>query len=48
MDAVLPLPKGHGGRQSVLISLLLFGLFIAAWHLATRQPSFDPRGLSSL
>ncbi len=48
MDAVLLLPKAPGGRQSLMISLVLLGVFVAAWHLATRQPTFDPRGLSSL
>jgi hypothetical protein len=31
-----------------MISLVLLGVFVAAWHLATRQPTFDPRGLSPL
>jgi hypothetical protein len=48
MDAVLLLPKAPGGRQSLMISLLLLGVLIAAWHLATRQPTFDSRGLSPL
>jgi nitrate/nitrite transport system permease protein len=48
MDAALQLPKAPGGRQSLMISLVLLGVFVAAWHLATRQPTFDPRGLSSL
>jgi nitrate/nitrite transport system permease protein len=46
MDAALPLPKTPGGWQSVLISLL--GGFVAVWHLATRQPTFDPHGMSPL
>jgi nitrate/nitrite transport system permease protein len=48
MDAALQLPKAPGGRQSLMISLVLLGGFVAAWHLATRQPTFDPRGLSLL
>jgi hypothetical protein len=48
MDTALQLPKAPGGRQSLMISLVLLGVFVAAWHLATRQPTFDPRGLSPL
>jgi nitrate/nitrite transport system permease protein len=48
MDAVLSPSKVAGGRQSLLISLLLLGVFVATWHLTTRQPTFDPRGLSPL
>jgi nitrate/nitrite transport system permease protein len=48
MDVVLPSPKVAGGRQSLMISLALLGVLVAAWHLATRQPAFDPRGLSPL
>jgi nitrate/nitrite transport system permease protein len=46
MDASRPLRRIAGERQSLLISLLLLGLFVLAWHLATRMPSFDPGGLS--
>jgi nitrate/nitrite transport system permease protein len=45
MDAPPPLRSASGGRQSLLISLALLGLFVLVWHLATRLPSFDPRGL---
>jgi nitrate/nitrite transport system permease protein len=48
MDTALQLPKAPGGRQSLMISLVLLGIFVTAWHLATRQPTFDPRGLSPL
>ena len=48
MDTALQLPKAPGGWQSVMISLVLLGGFVAVWHLATRQPTFDPRGLSPL
>jgi sterol desaturase/sphingolipid hydroxylase (fatty acid hydroxylase superfamily) len=48
MNTALPLPKALGGWQSLMISLVLLGVFVAAWHLATRQPTFDPRGLSPL
>jgi nitrate/nitrite transport system permease protein len=48
MDAALPLPKAPGGWQSVMISLVLLGGFVAVWHLATRQPTFDPYGMSPL
>jgi nitrate/nitrite transport system permease protein len=27
---------------------VLLGVFVAAWHLVTRQPTFDPGGLSPL
>lgn len=38
---------GKSGRYaSTLLSLLILGLFIAGWHLATIQPKFDPAGLS--
>jgi hypothetical protein len=48
MDAALPLPKAPGGWRSVMISLVLLGGFVAVWHLATRQPTFDPHGMSPL
>ena len=48
MDASPPLRKAPGGRQSLLISLLLLSLFVLVWHLATRLPRFDPHGLSQL
>jgi hypothetical protein len=48
VDTALQLPKAPGWRQSLMISLVLLGAFVAAWHLATRQPTFDPRGLSPL
>jgi nitrate/nitrite transport system permease protein len=47
MDAPPPLRRTPGGRQSRLISLLLLGLCILVWHLATRPPTFDARGLSA-
>jgi nitrate/nitrite transport system permease protein len=31
---------------SLGISLLLFGLFVLVWYLATARPAFDPAGLS--
>ena len=34
------------GRASSIISLLLLGLFLAVWHIATAQPSFNPAGLT--
>ncbi|HZA56429.1 MAG TPA: hypothetical protein VE616_19460, partial [Candidatus Udaeobacter sp.] len=34
------------GRASSIISLLLLGLFLAVWHIATAQPSFNRAGLT--
>jgi nitrate/nitrite transport system permease protein len=48
MDTAFPLPKAAGGRQSLMISLGLLGVLVLAWHLATRQPTFDPHGLSAV
>jgi nitrate/nitrite transport system permease protein len=47
MDAPAPLRSAPGGRQSLLISLGLFSLCVLVWHVATRLPSFDPRGLNT-
>jgi nitrate/nitrite transport system permease protein len=48
MGPSLPLPKAPEGRQSLIISLVLLGILVLVWHLATRLPAFDPRGLSAL
>jgi nitrate/nitrite transport system permease protein len=47
MDTPSPLRYAPGGRQSLLISLLLLGLLVLVWHLATRLPTFDRRGMSA-
>lgn len=31
-----------GLKQPLVLSLLLFSLFLVGWHLATRRPAFDP------
>jgi nitrate/nitrite transport system permease protein len=46
MDESSVIRRPPGQRQPLLISLLLLGLFVLVWHLATRLPGFDPRGLS--
>ena len=34
-------------RQPIMLSLLLFCLFLFAWYLATRRPSFDPTAFTA-
>ena len=38
--------QGRAGSWSLVASLLLFVLLLLAWHLATVQPTFNPKGLS--
>src|SRR4030095_5931077 len=33
-------------RQPLLLSLVLLGLFVLVWHLATMRPPFDAKGLT--
>jgi nitrate/nitrite transport system permease protein len=47
MDVPAEIRSIPGRQQPLLISVLLLGLLVLAWHLATRLPSFDPRGLST-
>lgn len=48
MDASPSLPKSPGGQQSLIISLVLLGVFVLVWYLATRLPTFDSQGLSEV
>jgi nitrate/nitrite transport system permease protein len=47
MAAPPTIRRTPGQGQSLVISLSLLVLFGFVWHLATRQPSFDPHGLST-
>lgn len=47
MNAAETVLKSPGQGQPLLISLILLGLFVLVWHLATVRPAFDPRGLSA-
>jgi len=47
MDAPETVLKSPGQGQPLLISLVLLGLFVLVWHLATLRPAFDPRGLTA-
>jgi nitrate/nitrite transport system permease protein len=38
--------KVQGRRQSLVISLVLLGLFLLGWHLLTLRPTFNPKGLT--
>ena len=38
--------QGRAGSWSLVASLLLFVFLLLAWHLATVQPTFNPKGLS--
>ncbi|HEX9880158.1 MAG TPA: ABC transporter permease subunit [Candidatus Binatia bacterium] len=44
MDAKSILWKIEGKSRSLMISLLIFCVFIAVWHLATVRPTFNPKG----
>ena len=38
--------KVQARRQSLIISLVLLGLFLLGWHLLTLRPAFDSTGLT--
>ena len=36
----------NSGLASAMLSLMLLGILIVIWHLATVKPKFDPTGLT--
>src|SRR5713101_9406166 len=47
MDTEALVPRSPGQGQPLLLSLVLLGLFVLVWHLATVRPAFHPQGLTA-
>ena len=37
---------GRSRKDALLISVVLLGVFLTAWHLFTLRPAFDPKGMN--
>jgi nitrate/nitrite transport system permease protein len=37
---------GRSRKDALLISVVLLGVFLTAWHLFTLRPAFDPKGMT--
>ena len=47
MEAPSPIRLPQEQQRAWLISLVLLGLFVLIWYLATVRPAFEPRGLTA-